>query len=61
MNNQTTATVATAATALGSIIVFVADQLGWEVSGDQAVILAGAFITILTAVVTYFHRPGGAE
>ena len=57
MNSKTTVPVASGAAALGALIVLAAKLLGVEVDSNTAIVVAGAFITLFTAAVTYFHNP----
>ena len=57
MNSKTTVPVAATAAALGSLLVIAAKLFGVSLDSNTAAILAGAFITLVTAAVTYFHNP----
>ena len=57
MNSKTTVPVASGAAALGALLVLGAKLLGVSLDSDTAALLAGAFITLFTAAVTYFHNP----
>lgn len=56
-SNKTTVKATGAAGAAATIILLVASRFGVNFTGDQAVALGGAIITVAGVVAGYLHKP----